>query len=166
VRQLEDHDAYRHELRRSAAAATSAAPAPQSSGKAPAVSNATNLSQKPKIAKPAGSPPSALIKKDLVVGKGPAVKAGQLAVMQYVGISWSNGKEFERVLEPRPAVQLPARSGSGHRGLGQRHPRHEGRRPPRARDPAPTRVTGPQGSPPAIGPNETLVFVVDLKHIG
>jgi peptidylprolyl isomerase len=25
---------------------------------------------------------------------------------------------------------------------------------------------GPQGSPPAIGPNETLVFVIDLKKIG
>jgi peptidylprolyl isomerase len=24
---------------------------------------------------------------------------------------------------------------------------------------------GPQGSPPAIAPNETLVFVVDLKKI-
>ena len=25
---------------------------------------------------------------------------------------------------------------------------------------------GPQGSPPAIGPNETLIFVVDLVKIG
>jgi peptidylprolyl isomerase len=25
---------------------------------------------------------------------------------------------------------------------------------------------GAQGSPPAIGPNETLVFVVDLERVG
>jgi peptidylprolyl isomerase len=24
---------------------------------------------------------------------------------------------------------------------------------------------GPQGSPPAIGPNETLIFVVDLEKV-
>jgi peptidylprolyl isomerase len=144
---------------------TTAAPAPQAAGKAPAVSNATNLSQKPKIAKPTGSPPAQLIKKDLVVGKGAAVKAGQLAVMQYVGISWSNGQEFDASWNRGQPFSFPLGQGQVIAGWDNGIPGMKvgGRRelviPP-------DQGYGPQGSPPSIGPNETLVFVVDLKHIG
>src|SRR3954451_6685353 len=71
-----------------APATTTAAP-PAAAGTAPAVTNAKDLVHKPQIAKPRGTPPTSLIKKDLVVGKGPAVKPGQLATVQYVGDSWS-----------------------------------------------------------------------------
>src|SRR6476469_6144752 len=64
-------------------AATTTAEAKATTGEAPAVSNAKDLSSKPKIATPAGDPPTALIKKDLVVGTGPAIKAGHLATVQY-----------------------------------------------------------------------------------
>ena len=65
------------------------------SGEAPTVTNAKALTSKPQIEAPAGDPPTSLIKEDLVVGKGPAVKKGDVAAMQYVGISWSTGKQFD-----------------------------------------------------------------------
>src|SRR3954454_12497835 len=78
------------------AATTTAAPKPQAStGQVPAVKDPTDLAKKPEITTPSGNPPKALLKKDLVVGKGPAIKAGQLATVQYVGNSWSTGEQFD-----------------------------------------------------------------------
>src|SRR3954451_25388180 len=73
---------------------TTAAPKPQAStGQVPAVKNATDLSKKPEVTTPSGNPPKALLKKDLVVGKGPAIKAGQMAAVESVGKSWSPGEQ-------------------------------------------------------------------------
>jgi peptidylprolyl isomerase len=148
------------------AAETTPAEPEATSGEAPAVSNAKDLSSKPQIAAPAGDPPTALIKKDLVVGKGPAVKKGQIASMQYVGVSWSNGQQFDaswdRGAEP---FQFPVGQGQVISGWDEGVPGMKvgGRRilviPP-------DMGYGPAGAPPDIAPNETLVFVVDLVGIG
>ena len=47
-----------------------------------------------------------------------------------------DGRGVRRLLEPRRAVRLPARRGRGHRRLGPRGRRDEGRRPPPAGHPA------------------------------
>jgi peptidylprolyl isomerase len=148
------------------AAETTPAEPEATSGEAPVVSNAKDLSSKPQIAAPAGDPPTSLIKKDLVVGKGPAVKKGQIASMQYVGISWSNGQQFDaswdRGAEP---FQFPVGQGQVISGWDEGIPGMKvgGRRilviPP-------DMGYGPAGAPPDIAPNETLVFVVDLVGIG
>jgi peptidylprolyl isomerase len=146
-------------------AETTTAAATATSGEAPAVPNAKDLKSKPKIAKPGGDPPTSLIKKDLVVGKGPAIKSGQLATMQYVGVSWSTGAEFDASWDRGQPFQFPLGQGQVIQGWddGIVGMKVGGRRelviPP-------DQAYGEQSPGPGIGPNETLVFVVDLKRIG
>ena len=136
-------------------------------GEAPTVSNAEDLSSKPQIETPEGDPPSKLIKEDLVVGDGPEVKKGQLASMQYVGISWSTGEQFDASWD-RNAQPFQFQVGQGMviPGWDEGIPGMKvgGRRvlviPP-------DMGYGPQGTPDgSIAPNETLVFVVDLVGVG
>jgi len=141
------------------------APEPEATtGEAPAVANAEDLSTKPEIATPAGDPPTSLIKKDLVVGEGAAIKKGQLATVEYVGVSWSTGEEFDASWGGQP-FQFPLGQQQVITGWDEGVPGMKvgGRRelviPP-------DQAYGPQSPGPGIGPNETLVFVVDLKRIG
>lgn len=53
------------------------------------------LAKKPKIAKAIGPPPKKLVVRDLVKGTGPAAVAGQTLTMQYVGVLYANGKQFD-----------------------------------------------------------------------
>jgi peptidylprolyl isomerase len=50
---------------------------------------------KPEVPAPEGDPPSELVIRDIVKGKGPKAKAGDTLTMQYVGTSWSNGQQFD-----------------------------------------------------------------------
>ena len=148
-----------------AAPATTETTPASTPGQAPAVANGKNLKQKPKIAMPQGDPPSGLIKKDLVEGHGPAAKAGDTVTVQYVGDSWSNGKQFDASWDrgqpftfPLGQAQVIAGWDNGVAGM------KEGGR--RLLVIPPDQGYGAQGAPPDIAPNETLVFVVDLKRIG
>ena len=125
-----------------------------------------DLAQKPQVAKPAGTPPTELVKEDIVKGKGPAAKPGDVVSMQYAGWSWSTGTEFDsswsRNREPFQ-FQLGAQMVIPGWDQGIAGMKKGGRRllviPPDL-------AYGEQGSPPAIGPSETLIFVVDLEKIG
>jgi peptidylprolyl isomerase len=147
-----------------APAATETTPASKP-GEAPTVANAKNLKQKPKVGAPQGDPPPDLIKKDLVVGSGPAAKAGDTVTVQYVGDSWSTGKEFDASWDRGQPFTFPLGQGQVIAGWdnGVAGMKEGGRRllviPP-------DQGYGAQGAPPDIAPNETLVFVVDLKRIG
>ena len=147
-----------------APAATETTPA-STPGQGPAGASAKNHKKKPKVAAPQGDPPSNLIKKDLVVGHGPAAKAGDTVTVQYVGDSWSNGKQFDASWDrgqpftfPLGQAQVIAGWDNGVAGM------KEGGR--RLLVIPPDQGYGAQGAPPDIAPNETLVFVVDLKRIG
>ena len=134
-------------------------------GKAVPVSNATDLKHKPKIARPAGDPPSTLVVKDFVKGKGPASKPGDTLTVAYVGKSFSTGKQFDASWDrPGPAFQFPLGGGQVIRGWdeGLVGMKAGGRR--ELIIPSDLGY-GPQGSPPDIAGGETLVFVVDLKKI-
>jgi peptidylprolyl isomerase len=120
----------------------------------------TNTSTKPAIPKPTGSPPRKLLVEDIVKGKGRLSRKGDTLTVQYVGVTFSTGTEFDSSWDRgQPfTTQIPGQVIEGwNRGLlGMRQ---GGRRkltiPPRL-------AYGPQGFPPDIGPNETLVFVIDL----
>jgi len=124
-----------------------------------------DTSKKPQISKPKGDPPPALVQEDIVVGKGPAAKAGDLLSMQYVGVSFSTGKQFDASWDRGgDPFQFPLGAGQVIQGWDQGivGMKAGGRRllviPP-------AQGYGEAGSPPDILPNETLVFVVDLEKV-
>jgi peptidylprolyl isomerase len=124
-----------------------------------------DLSTKPTIPKPTGEPPTELQTKDIVVGTGPAAKAGDTVQMEYVGTSWSTGQQFDASWDSGQPFTFQLGSGNVIAGWDQGivGMKQGGRRllviPPDLGYGA----EGAGGG--AIAPNETLVFVVDLKRI-
>jgi peptidylprolyl isomerase len=119
---------------------------------------------KPEVPAPEGDPPSELVTRDIVKGKGPKAKPGDTLTMQYVGTAWSNGQQFDASWDAGQPFPFKLGAGmvipgwdSGMVGMQK-----GGRRllviPPDL-------AYGSQGAGGVIGPNETLVFVVDLVDI-
>ena len=119
---------------------------------------------KPVVKVPRGKLPKTLVKKDLKVGTGPVAKPGQTVTVHYVGVSALNGRQFDSSWDRGQPFSFPLGQGQVIKGWDQgvAGMKVGGRReliiPPKL-------AYGPQGSPPAIGPNETLVFVVDLLGV-
>jgi peptidylprolyl isomerase len=123
------------------------------------------LAHKPKVQMRSGPAPKKLQVKDLVKGKGPAAKSGDQLSVQYVGVLYKNGKEFDSSWS-RGAQPLEFQLGTGGviPGWDKGVPgmRVGGRRELII----PAKLAyGAQGSPPDIGPDEPLVFVIDLAGI-
>jgi peptidylprolyl isomerase len=122
-----------------------------------------DTSTKPVIPRPSGSPPRRLVKEDLVRGKGRRAETGDTLAVHYAGVTFSTGEEFDTSWSSgQPfSFQLGGRVIEGwNKGLvGMR----EGGR--RMLTIPPELAYGTAGFPPAIGPNETLVFVVDLVRL-
>jgi peptidylprolyl isomerase len=123
-----------------------------------------DTSTKPVIPKPTGSPPRKLVKEDIVKGKGPGAKKGDTLVVHYVGMNFSNGREFDASWDTGSPFPLQLGAGQVIAGWdkGLVGIRKGGRRqlviPPEL-------GYGAQGYPPDIPPNETLVFVIDAVSI-
>lgn len=123
----------------------------------------TDLSTKPEPAIPDEPPPGELASEDVVVGDGKAAAAGDDVTVQYVGIEYDTGAEFDSSWESEP---FTFKLGSGDVipgwDQGVEGMREGGRRqliiPPDL-------AYGAQGNPPAIGPDATLAFVVDLIEV-
>ena len=124
-----------------------------------------DIDQKPEIPKPTGSPPTKLEALDIVKGKGKAAKDGDKVTVQYVGVAFSTGEEFDASWERNEPFEFTLGAGEVIPGWdeGVVGMKEGGRR--QLTIPAEL-AYGAQGSPPAIGPNETLVFVIDLKKVG
>jgi peptidylprolyl isomerase len=123
-----------------------------------------DTSTKPRIPKPTGIPPRKLVKQDIVKGKGPGAKPGDTVTVNYVGMNFSNGVEFDSSWDSGQAFPVQLGAGTVIEGWdkGLVGIRKGGRRmltiPPEM-------GYGAQGYPPDIPPNETLVFVVDAVSI-
>jgi peptidylprolyl isomerase len=121
---------------------------------------------KPTIDIPAGeAPPTELQIDDLEVGDGPEAGAGQSAEVHYVGVSWSSGEEFDASWNRGTTFRFGLGQGQVISGWDQgvQGMRVGGRR--RLTIP-PHLGYGPRGAGGVIGPDETLVFVVDLVSLG
>ncbi|MFY9470200.1 MAG: FKBP-type peptidyl-prolyl cis-trans isomerase [Solirubrobacterales bacterium] len=130
-------------------------------GRPPKVSG--SLKEKPKIATPAGDPPSKLVTKDIKKGSGKAAKPGDTVAVQYVGLNWSDGAEFDASWTRGEPFEFELGAGAVIAGWDQgvEGMRAGGRRllviPPDL-----GYGDAGQGS---IPPGETLVFVVDLEKV-
>jgi peptidylprolyl isomerase len=123
-----------------------------------------DTSAKPVIPKPTGTPPSKLAKDDIVKGRGAPAKTGDTVTVQYEGVTFSTGEEFDASWDRGQPFTFTLGAGKVIPGWdkGVVGMRKGGRRmltiPPEL-------AYGAQGAPPVIGPNETLVFVIDMVAI-
>ena len=127
--------------------------------------DAVDTATKPKIKVPSGPAPKTLEIKDIKAGSGQAAKAGDTVTVQYVGVLYSNGKQFDASWDRNEPFSFPLGAGQVIPGWDQGV---AGMKPGGRRQLTipPDQAYGAQGSPPAIPPNSTLVFVIDLQSIG
>jgi peptidylprolyl isomerase len=121
----------------------------------------TNLNAKPKVTVPDGPAPKKLEEVEIVAGEGPEAKAGDEVTVQYVGVGYDSKKEFDSSWSRSEPFTFNLGAGEVIPGWdrGVAGMKVGGRR--ELTIPA-NLAYGPTGSPPVIGPNETLIFVVDL----
>jgi FKBP-type peptidyl-prolyl cis-trans isomerase len=123
-----------------------------------------NLKDRPKLAGSSATPPTALVKKDIVVGDGAEAKEGDTVSVQYVGALFNDGKEFDASWDRNEPFEFQLGGGQVIQGWDQgvEGMKVGGRRvlviPPDL-------GYGAQGSPPTIPGDSTLVFVVDLEDV-
>jgi peptidylprolyl isomerase len=118
-------------------------------------------SQKPDVTIPDSAPPGDLLVEDVEVGDGDEATSGRSVVVHYVGVAWSNGKQFDASWDRGDPFEFGLGAGQVIAGWDQgvAGMRVGGRR--RLTIP-PHLGYGARGAGGAIAPNETLVFVVDL----
>jgi peptidylprolyl isomerase len=123
-----------------------------------------DTNSRPHIPKPTGSPPRRLTKEDIVKGKGAPAKAGDVLTVQYVGVTFSTGEEFDASWDRGQPFQFPLGAGQVIKGWDQGliGMRVGGLR--RLTIP-PSLGYGNQAVGP-IPPNSTLVFDVRLISVG
>jgi len=124
-----------------------------------------DTSVKPTIEVPAGDPPAELMMEDLVVGDGAEAAAGAIVNVDYVGVSWSTGAEFDASWNRGDVFSFALGGGMVISGWDQgvAGMKVGGRR--RLTIP-PAMGYGAHGAGGVIGPNETLIFTVDLRSLG
>lgn len=119
---------------------------------------------KPTITIPVGNAPAELVKNDLIVGTGDEAVSGRNVSVHYVGVAWSNGRQFDASWDRNEPFEFRLGAGQVISGWdeGVAGMRIGGRReltiPPHM-------GYGSRGAGGVIKGNETLVFVVDLLNV-
>ena len=124
-----------------------------------------DVGTKPTVEVPKGPAPKTLVVKDLKTGDGAEAKSGDQVSVQYVGVLYDGGKQFDASWDRgQPfAFQLGGSQVIPGWDQGVAGMKVGGRReliiPPDL-------AYGAQGQPPTIPANATLVFVIDLVSVG
>jgi peptidylprolyl isomerase len=130
------------------------------------VSGGTNIATKPKVTAESSLPAATLKVKDLVVGKGEEAKPNSTVTVHYVGVRYSDGKQFDSSWERGGPTSFSLRQvvkgfTQGIGGKGEISPMKVGGR--RIIIVPSEMGYGEAGTPDgAIPPNASIVFVVDL----
>jgi peptidylprolyl isomerase len=139
----------------SPASETSSPATSSAGGSLPTVT--ANAGEVPQVGAPTGTPPSELTTQDIIVGTGAEVLPTSTLTVHYYLMAWSTGKVIESSWVGQPATFPLAQVVEGWQ-KGLPGAKVGGRRllvlPPEL-------GYGAMGSGP-IGPNETLIFVVDI----
>ena len=121
----------------------------------------TNQGEAPTIGAPSGPAPAELVKKDILAGSGTEAQSTSTITFHYTLMTWSNGALIESSWNGGAPVTLPMSNLIVGWQQGIPGMKVGGRRllviPPEI-------GYGAQGSGP-IGPNETLLFVIDLLGV-
>jgi peptidylprolyl isomerase len=127
-------------------------------------SSAAQEKTEPKVTVPKGPPPKKLVVKDLEKGTGAEAKSGEEVEVQYVGVNYKRGDKFDASWDRNEPFSFQLGAGMVIPGWDQGI---EGMKVGGRRELIipPSLGYGPSGSPPAIPPNETLIFVVDLLAV-
>lgn len=117
--------------------------------------------EKPTVEVPEGEAPTELVTEDITVGEGPAAEQGDKLSVQYVGVLYKNGKEFDSNWGSGQPFEVTLGAGGVIPGWDQGL---EGMQVGGVRQLIipPDLAYGEAGSPPAIPKNATLVFQVEL----
>jgi len=101
---------------------------------------------------------------DITVGDGDEATSGRVVEVHYVGVSWSTGKQFDASWDRGDTFKFGLGKGQVIAGWDQgvQGMKVGGRR--RITIP-PMLAYGKRGAGGVIGPDETLVFVVDLIDV-
>lgn len=121
--------------------------------------------ERPQIRVPDGPAPDGLQIEDVVVGEGPEAKPGMRVTVDYAGASWSTGDEFDASWNRGDPFTFSLGAGQVIAGWDQGVEGMQvgGRR---VLTIPPDLAYGTRGAGGVIGPDETLIFVVDLRKIG
>jgi len=118
--------------------------------------------EKPEVEVASDQPPSYQLElEDLAVGDGEEAVSGRVVEVHYVGVSWASGKQFDASWDRGSTFKFGLGKGQVIAGWDQGvvGMKVGGRR--RITIP-PMLAYGKRGAGGVIGPDETLVFVVDL----
>ena len=114
----------------------------------------------PTISSPSGTPPATLVTEDVIIGSGKVASSDSTLTVHYTLMAWSTGEIVESSWSGQPAqfplsgVILGWQQGIPGMAVGGR----------RLLIIPPDLGYGEAGGGP-IGPNETLIFVVDLIDV-
>ena len=121
--------------------------------------------EKPQVDVPSDQPPSYQLElDDLEVGDGDEAVSGKVVEVHYVGVSWATGEQFDASWDRGDTFKFKLGKGQVISGWDQgvAGMKVGGRR--RITIP-PQLAYGKRGAGGVIGPDETLVFVVDLVGV-
>ncbi|HUG05332.1 MAG TPA: FKBP-type peptidyl-prolyl cis-trans isomerase [Candidatus Limnocylindria bacterium] len=122
------------------------------------------MATKPNVDIPPGAPPTELVREDLVTGTGTEATRGKTVEVHYVGVAWSTKKQFDASWDRGETFDFPLGAGRVIRGWDEGVAgMHVGGR--RRLTIPPSMGYGARGAGGEIGPNETLVFIVDLLAV-
>jgi len=123
------------------------------------------IGEKPDVVVPSDQEPSYQLEvEDIVVGEGDEAVSGTIVEVHYVGVSWKTGQQFDASWDRDSTFQFALGKGQVIPGWDQgvAGMKVGGRR--RITIP-PMLAYGKRGAGGVIGPDETLVFVVDLFSV-
>ncbi len=130
----------------------------------PPAGSTTDLATKPQVVVPDGPPPAELQVSDIVVGRGDLACSGAQLEMQYVGVLYDGGKQFDASWDRGEPFSFTLGAGQVISGWDQGivGMRQGGRR--QLVIPADLGY-GERGAGTDIPPGATLVFVVDVVGV-
>jgi peptidylprolyl isomerase len=119
---------------------------------------------KPTVTVPKGVSPKKFAFNEIEEGTGAEAKAGDKVTVQYVGVGYDSEEEFDSSWSRNEPFSFTLGAGEVIKGWDQgvKGMKVGGRR--ELLIPGDL-AYGPAGSPPKIGPNETLIFMIDLLAV-